>query len=122
MSTKHYNQQLSAFVDQELNREDRQIVAEHLMNCDECRREYHDVKLGAGLASRLEQTDAPENVWVDIEADLNGQRTPRLEAFSQRSWFDLRQVGALATAVVIVGLLSYLVYKIGRASCRERVV
>lgn len=110
MSKKHYNQQLSAFVDQELNKEDRQVVAEHLMNCDQCRREYHDVKLGAGLASGLEQTDAPENVWLQIEADLDGQRTPRLEAFSHRSWFDLRQVGALAAAVAVVGLLSFLVY------------
>ena len=111
MRTKHYNQQLSAYVDQELNREDRQVVAEHLMNCDECRREYHDVKLGAGLASHLEPTDAPENVWHEIEAELNGQRTPRLEAFSQRPWFDLRQIGAFATAIVVVGLLSFLVYR-----------
>ena len=110
MGTKHYNQQLSAFVDQELNKEDRQVVAEHLMNCDECRREYHDVKLGVGLASHLEQTDTPESVWRGIEAELDGQRTPRLEAFSQRPWFDLRQVGALATAVVVVGLLAVLVY------------
>ena len=110
MSTKHYNQQLSAFVDQELNKEDRQVVAEHLMNCDECRQEYHDVKLGAGLASRLEPTDAPESVWRGIEVELDGQRTPRLEAFSKRPWFDLRQIGAFATAVVVVSLLSFLVY------------
>ena len=110
MSTKHYNQQLSAFVDQELNKEDRQIVAEHLMNCDECRSEYHDVKLGAGLGSRLDQVDAPESVWQGIELELDGQRTPRLEAFSKRPWFDLRQVGALATAVAVVGLLAVLVY------------
>ena len=110
MSTKHYNQQLSAFVDQELNKEDRQVVAEHLMNCDECRREYHDVKLGAGLASHLEPADAPESVWRGIESELDGHRTLRLEAFSKASWFDLRQIGALATAIIVVGLLSFLVY------------
>jgi FecR protein len=58
----------------------------------------------------LVQTDAPESVWRGIEAELDGQRAPRLEAFSKRPWFDLREVGAFATAIVIVGLLSFLVY------------
>ena len=109
MKERHYKQQLSAFADQEMNKEDRQVIAEHLMNCDECRREYHDVRLGAGLASRLEQVDAPESVWRGIEAELN-RSAPRLEAFSKPSWFSLRQVGAFATAVVVVGLLSFFVY------------
>jgi hypothetical protein len=110
MSTKHYKQQLSAFADQEMNKEDRQVIAEHLMTCDDCRAEYDDIRLGAGLASCLEQTEAPESVWREIEAELDGQRTPRLEAFAQTSWFGLRHLGAFATAVVVVGLLSFLVY------------
>ena len=30
--------------------EDRQTVAEHLMQCDSCRREHDRIRLGAGLA------------------------------------------------------------------------
>ena len=109
MSKQHYKEQLSAFADQEMNKEDRQLIAEHLMNCDACRREYQDIRLGVGLASRLEQTDAPESVWRGINAELDG-KAPRLEAFAKTSWFNLRQVGALATSVVVVGFLSFLVY------------
>lgn len=111
MSTKHYKDQLSAFVDQELSKEDRQTVAEHLLRCDVCRREHDAVRLGAGLAAKLEPTDAPDSVWLAIDADLDGQRTPRLNAFSQPRWFDLRHVGAFATAILVVGLLSFLVYR-----------
>ncbi len=101
---------MSAFVDQELSKEDRQTVAEHLLRCDACRREHDAVRLGAGLAAKLEPAEAPQDVWLAIEAELDGQRTPRLEIFSQPRWFDLRHVGALATAILVVGLLSFLVY------------
>lgn len=111
MSTKHYKDQMSAFVDQELSKEDRQIVAEHLLRCDACRREHDAVRLGAGLAAKLDRADAPENVWLAIEAELDGRQTPRLKAFSQPRRFDLRHVGAFATAILAVGLLSFLVYR-----------
>lgn len=111
MGTKHYKEQLSAFADQELSKEDRQTIAEHLMNCDECRGEYHTIKLGAGLALKLESVDAPSDVWRSIESELDGWRGPTLEAFASRRWFDLRHVGALATAILVVGLLAFFVYR-----------
>jgi len=111
MNTGHYKDQLSAFVDQELSKEDRQTVAEHLMQCDSCRREHDRIRLGAGLAASLEKTDAPETVWRSIENELSGPRSPTLETFARPRWFDLRHAGALATAILVVGFLSFLVYR-----------
>lgn len=111
MNTRHYKDQLSAFVDQELSKEDRQTVAEHLMQCEPCRREHDRIRLGAGVAASLSKSDAPETVWRSIEADLDGQRTPTLETFEQPRWFDLPHVGAFATAIIVVGLVSFLVYR-----------
>lgn len=111
MSKGHYIDQLSAYVDQELSKEDRQTVAEHLMQCDSCRREHDRIKVGAGLAGKLARADASETVWRNIDADLNGERTPSLEAFARPRTFDLRHIGAFATALVLVGLLSFLVYR-----------
>ena len=111
MGNKHYKQQLSAFVGQELSKEDRQVVGEHLMNCDECRNEYQQIKLGADLALKLGPSDAPESVWRSIEAEVNGEQTPRLEAFESPRWFDMRHIGALATAIIVVGLITFFVYR-----------
>jgi len=111
MSKGHYIDQLSAFVDQELSKEDRQTVAEHLMQCDGCRREHDRIRVGAGLAAKLEKADAHESVWLSIENELDGGRTPTLETFERPRFFDLRHVGAFATAVVVVGLLSFFVYR-----------
>ena len=111
MGTKHYKEQLSAFVGQELKAEDRQIVGEHLMNCEECRSEYQRIKLGADLAGRLSPADAPEGLWRSIESEVNGDRTPRLEAFTNPRRFDLRHIGAFATALFVVGLITFFVYR-----------
>lgn len=111
MTSRHYKQQLSAFIGQELSQTDRQVVGEHLMNCDECRREYQQIKLGADLALKLESVNAPETVWHSIEAEIRGERTPRLEAFEPQRWFDIRHVGAFATALIVVGLITFFVYR-----------
>ncbi len=111
MKTRHYNGQLSAFVNQELNKEDRQTVAEHLMQCDACRREHDRIRLGAGLAATLERADAPEHSWKFIENELVGSKTPTLETFAETSRFGFRQVAAFASAILVVGLLTFFVYR-----------
>jgi hypothetical protein len=111
MKVRHYKEQLSAFVNQELSTEDRQTIAEHLLHCENCRSEYQRAKLASGLASHLIATDAPKNVWTSIEGEIRSDAMPRLEAFARPQWFDLRHVGALATAVVVVGLITFFVYR-----------
>lgn len=111
MRIKHYKEQLSAFVDQELNKEERQIIAEHLMLCDGCRREHDAIKLVAELGATLMQTDAPKNVWRSIENELDGKATPHISMIPNGRLFSLRKVGSFAVAIMVVGVLSIVVYR-----------
>jgi hypothetical protein len=111
MRNRHYNEQLSAFVDQELSTEDRQMIAEHILHCESCRIKYQKVKLGAGIAARLLSADAPDNVWRAIDGEIRDGSTPRLEAFAAPRWFDVSHFGAFATALFVVGLLAFFVFR-----------
>lgn len=111
MKDRHYKEQLSAFVDQELSAEDRQMIAEHLLHCESCRSEYHLVKFGSVLAARISPADAPENVWRSIDEGIRDESTPRLDAFAKPRWFDVSHFGAFATAVLVAGLFAFFVYR-----------
>lgn len=111
MKDRHYKEQLSAFVDQELSTEDRQMIAEHLLHCEGCRSEYQKVKLGAVFAARLSPADAPDSVWKFIDEEVRDGSKPSLEAFAKPRWFDVSHFGAFAAAVLVVGLLAFFVYR-----------
>lgn len=110
MNDTHYREKLSAFVDQELSKGERQAVAEHLLVCEACRREHDELKLGAVLAAKLPTVDAPPAVWINIQDKLDGRETPRMGLIPQASWFSARKGFAFATALIAVGALSFVVY------------
>ncbi|MGB7209505.1 MAG: FecR domain-containing protein [Pyrinomonadaceae bacterium] len=110
MNDKHYIEELSAFLNQELSKEQRQKIAEHIMQCDECRREHDALKLGSSMASNLRQSDAPGSVWANIEEKLEGSTVPQMGLIPQASFFNLRKAFAFAVALIAVSLLSVLVY------------
>lgn len=110
MKEKHYKNELSRFFNQEMSKEERQAVAEHLLLCDSCRREHDAIKFGAALAGSLAQTDAPDAVWNRIAAELDGKPAPRLSLIPQQAFFSLRNVTAFATAILMVSALSFAVY------------
>jgi hypothetical protein len=110
MNDKHYIEELSAFLNQELSKEQRQKIAEHIMQCDECRREHDALKLGSSMASNLRQSDAPGSVWANIEEKLEGSTVPQMGLIPQASFFNLRKAFAFAVALIAVSLLSMLVY------------
>ncbi len=74
MDTLHYREKLSGFANHELASEERKIVGEHLLVCAECRNEHDEIKFASDLASRLEQTDAPPEIWEHITAALDKHR------------------------------------------------
>lgn len=83
MSTKHYKNQLSAYLNHELPPDDeRQIIAEHLLQCAECRKEHDQIKLGVTFASHLSQADAPGNLWKEIERSLDERKEPKISFYS----------------------------------------
>ena len=107
MKQKHYKPMLSAFVNHELAKSEQQEIGEHLMQCGDCRTEHDRIKLGAMLAGRLGQTDAPARVWNEIENTLDDKHSPQMTLIPQASYFGYRNLAGYAVAVLLVaGLVS----------------
>jgi hypothetical protein len=105
MYEKHYKGKLSAFANHELANDERQRVAEHLLQCADCRAEHDQIKFGAALASRLKQSNAPENLWNKIETALDGKekKVSFLPNFTSFNW---RGLTASAGLILICGLVA----------------
>ncbi len=78
----------------ELEQTERQTVAEHLLVCEECRREHDKLKLAADALAELRNTDAPNRTWHAIERELD---------LKPRRWF---LVPALAGMFAIIAIVS----------------
>jgi len=111
----HYKEKLSAYLHHELPKEERQLIAEHLLQCEFCRKEHDVIKLGAALAGKLGSFDAPQNVWSKITDNLEGKTTPTFSYLEPPSFFDRRGWFSLATStaivcLVILGLLRFSLF------------
>lgn len=105
MIEKHYKEKLSSFVNHELPNDERQQIAEHLLQCADCRSEHDQIKLGAALASQLKQTDAPENLWSKIENALDGkQEKAKATLIPNFVFFGSRAFAAMAGLLIVFGL------------------
>lgn len=101
---------LSAFVNHELTKSDQQEIAEHLMQCADCRSEHDRVKLGASLASQMRQSDAPVNVWNEIETSLDRTTSPQMTLIPEGTFFGLRSLAGYAVGLLAVGGLVFAAY------------
>jgi hypothetical protein len=104
MKEKHYQEKLSAFLNQELPKDERQAVAEHLLRCETCRAEHDQIKLAATLAAEnLKRADAPENLWNEIEMALAGENKQKpVSSFPSFSFLTSHGFQAAAAAVLLV--------------------
>jgi hypothetical protein len=108
MNEKHYKEKLSSFVNHELQGDERQKIAEHLLQCADCRSEHDAIKLGADLASHLKQTDAPENLWRKIEKalpDANEEKA-KVSLVPNFAFFGSRAFVAMAGLLLVGGLIA----------------
>lgn len=101
----HYKEKFSAYINQELPKEERQEIAEHLLQCEDCRAEHDSVKLGASLAGMLRQADAPPGTWEAIETAMAGAAKPAASFFNFRA---LAAACAVILAVLGIGATVYL--------------
>lgn len=111
MFKKHVIKQLSAYCDDELPSVGARRVAEHLLACKRCRKEYDEVKLGVRLAQQLPVLPAPGELWDEIESALNaGSRKPMLQPRTLRrslapGWFRIAAFAAVIFVAVTIGLV-----------------
>ena len=110
MISDHVKENISAFLNNELTQTEKKLVAEHLMQCESCRKEHDEAKLGVLLAGKLQSADAPAAVWANVVNSVEGRSGPRLGMIPEASWLDTRKGIAFATAVAAVSILSVLVY------------
>ncbi len=103
MNEKHYKEKLSHFVNHELAQDERQAVAEHLLQCAECRAEHDEIKLGAMLAENLKPQNAPANLWNKIENSLD-EREKKAAGFANFAFFNWRALAA--GLLIMLGLLT----------------
>ncbi|HKR00829.1 MAG TPA: FecR domain-containing protein [Pyrinomonadaceae bacterium] len=108
MFSQHVSRKLSAYCHNELPVEESRLVAEHLIGCQRCRREFEEVKLGIQFAEQLPTTSAPASLWSEMEAALNGRSTA---AESARKTSGLAHVFrwwpvAAACAVLLLALVA----------------
>ena len=98
---EHIQEKLSAYLNHELPKEERQAIAEHLLQCENCRNEHDEIKLGAALASQLNRADAPQSVWNEIENALDGKTAKQISPIPAFSFFNSR--GLLTAAALLIG-------------------
>ena len=101
MNKEHYKKEISAYLNHELPKEERQAIAEHLLQCDGCRKEHDEIKFGAALASHLKRADAPLGTWNEIEKALDGKGKTQAALFPRFSFFGSR---AFVAAALLIGL------------------
>lgn len=98
---EHITEKLSAYLNHELPKDERQAIAEHLLQCENCRNEHDEIKLGAAMAVQLQRADAPESVWNEIENSLDGKTKKRASFVPAFSFFNLRRPAMTAAALII---------------------
>jgi hypothetical protein len=96
MNEKHYQQELSAYVNNEMPQERRQLIAQHILQCERCRDEHDSIRRVASLAGVLPRADAPANTWSGIEAAMAGG--PK----SSFSFLPFRVLAAAAAGLAIL--------------------
>jgi hypothetical protein len=121
MNEKHYKEKLSEFVDHELAGDERQAVAEHLLQCADCRAEHDRVKLGAAFASRLKQADAPEILWQKIERALD-EKKEKAPLIYGLSFFGARGLAAAAAFLILGGLFAAVYFGFLRHAAPPEIV
>jgi anti-sigma factor RsiW len=107
MFGQHVSKNLSAYCHGELSEQESRRVAEHLIGCKRCRREFEEIKLGVKLAEQLPRVSAPANLWNEIEAGLTERSRPvvaEAKRSARRFAFGWRAVAA-ACAVLLLSLV-----------------
>lgn len=110
MDKRHYKNQLNAFVDRELPKDEQQQIAEHLLQCVDCRAVHDRIKFGASLAGQMRRMDAHASVWNEIESSLDGKRSPQMSLIPQASYFGFRHLAGYAVGLLLVAGLVSAVY------------
>jgi len=112
MFSQHVNQKLSAYCHGELSDEESRGVAEHLIGCPRCRREFEEIKFGVKLAEQLPRASAPASMWSEIERarfESSHPATSSAKPSRLRHAFSFRTIAATCAALLLaIGAVWFL--------------
>ena len=106
----HYKEELSAYANGELGDAERQLVEQHLANCESCRYEFDQIVFASRLAAQSSRVDAPGTVWANIVDSLDNRGETRFGVLPTSSGFGLRKGFAFAVAFIAVAGLASVVF------------
>ncbi len=101
MFRRHVSRQLAVHIDGQLGSCEAERVELHLAQCERCRAEREQVEFGMAILDQLPAVQAPDSIWISIEAALP-QHRPH-EPQSLRRW----RLAFAALAVLVVGGATY---------------
>jgi FecR protein len=113
MFTEHVIKELSAYCNGEMAGPQSRRVAEHLLKCNRCHKEYEGIRLGVRLAEQLPILSAPAEMWSDIEALLDAAPRSSVPGANAGGWWsnwkslEWAAVAALVLIACAGGLLIY---------------
>ena len=111
MFSQHVAKNLSAYCNGETPNNEARQIAEHLIGCNRCRRQFDEIKLGVRLAERLPQLSAPDSLWLDLQTQLDGAGAPRPAVSEPRFTFrSLRFVPVAALVLLTIGIGVFYFY------------
>ena len=94
MFTRHVSRQLAPLIDGELAPKKARQVESHATECARCQAERKQVSFGMEILERLPLVEAPDAIWMSIEAALREQR-------SRTTWTVRWRRVAFAASVVL---------------------
>src|SRR5260370_11243989 len=98
MFTRHVSHQLAALIDGQLAEQEARHVEIHATQCARCRAEREQVSFGMEILEQLPLVEAPDAVWVSIEAALREHRSRKTWAVH---WWRLAFAASLVLALAI---------------------
>jgi anti-sigma factor RsiW len=100
---EHIKEELAEYAVGGLNRRRRERVARHVGECAECRRELSALERTGALLGSVPLEDAPDRTWDAVRRDIHERDLKRVRPGLQ--WAYRAAVGAVAAAVILIGVL-----------------
>jgi len=99
---------ICAYIDQELNEEEKLCFEEHIKNCSACRRELEEMTRIVGLCTRLPQRELPADFNAELHEKLlavaGRQEKGSNSIWKKKAFVFTRTVASIAAGVLLIFL------------------
>ena len=111
MKHSQIEKQLSAYLDDELSAQEREVVEAHLDRCDACTQMLSELRQYSELFSGLRQP-TPSSIWEQLQDRISAENVGEVKRRSAATWWGwiFRPVSAGVGAIAAVCLVLALIY------------